>query len=271
MYSGPTNGGSLAYGSLLDVTGSVAIGPASWVNAYCDENDGGAPKLEVNALYVGANAGIIASGRGFAADTGPGQGSGGNAGRAGGGGYGGEGGEGSSTGDAGGLPYGVTNAPGWAGSGGGYYDGGAGGGVIWVQADDVVTVDGTLGADGRAGVDLSGGGSGGSIWIDCYRFSGGSDGLLTAAGGSAGEHGGSGGGGRIAVWWGLAEGARQALLSDPDNPNAVPRLSVTNEPVAGFDGIVTATNGSTGFDVGTPGTIVFLNVPPPAGTIIMVR
>jgi len=271
MYAGPTNGGSLAYGSLLDVAGSVAIGPASWVYAYCDENDGGAPKLEVNALYVGANAGIIASGRGFAADTGPGQGSGGNAGRAGGGGYGGEGGEGSSTGDAGGLPYGVTNAPGWAGSGGGYYDGGAGGGVIWVQADDVVTVDGTLGADGRAGVDLSGGGSGGSIWIDCYRFSGGSDGLLTAAGGSAGEHGGSGGGGRIAVWWGLAEGARQALLSDPDNPNAVPRLSVTNEPVAGFDGIVTATNGSTGFDVGTPGTIVFLNVPPPAGTIIMVR
>jgi hypothetical protein len=102
--------------------------------------------------------------------------------------------------------YGVSNAPIHPGSGGRGYDhsSGSGGGLVRVEALEVVRVDGTIQAQGQGfSSSYSGAGSGGGIYIRCARFAGGAGGLLNVAGGTGGSTGNSGGGGRIAVWRGL--------------------------------------------------------------------
>ncbi|NQT92214.1 MAG: hypothetical protein HQ559_05595 [Lentisphaerae bacterium] len=273
LHARATNGTGLAYGSLLDVSGDVTVAPTSWLYPYSDPVDAGSVKMRMNQLTVATNAGIQASGRGFAITKGPGAGSLGSSGRAGGGGYGGAGGDGATANSFGGDPYGSTNAPAMPGSGGagtgGQGLGGYGGGLIWIQAVDTITLDGTIEASGRQTMGYGGGGSGGGIFMDCWRFSGGGSSLLIARGGNSDLNGGGGGGGRIAVWWGLAEGSRQELLADPDNPNAVPRVTTTNTHGA-YLGEISVTNG-TGANYGELGTVVFLNVPPPAGTMILLQ
>jgi hypothetical protein len=115
-----------------------------------------------------------------------------------GGAYGGRGGSTAS------LTYGSLTAPEDPGSGGGgrtaggSWWGGAGGGAIRIDASGVVTVRGSIAAQG-ASAGYGSGGSGGSVWISCNTFSG-SNGFVKAEGGSGDPiYRGGGGGGRIAI------------------------------------------------------------------------
>lgn len=113
--------------------------------------------------------------------------------------YGGSyGGKGNGSGKA---VYGSSNAPIEPGSAGGSYAGGNsgwnGGGAVRIQATNLVTINGTITANGAAG-GLAGGGSGGGIYITCNSLTG-TGGLVRANGGSYSPGYGGGGGGRIAV------------------------------------------------------------------------
>ncbi|MBI2438677.1 MAG: hypothetical protein HYV36_07695, partial [Lentisphaerae bacterium] len=176
-------------------------------------------------LTVGPGGRINADGKGYARGTstmnghGPSGGTtGGNGG--GGGGHGGYGGNGYNGGR--GSPYGSTNAPIWPGSGGGGCSaypssGAAGGGAVLIEANGVVTVNGTITADGNSDGTggRGGGGSGGSIYISCDTFTG-TNGTVRAAGGMASTPanptGGSGAGGRIAI---VFNPAAQSALAAP--------------------------------------------------------
>ncbi|MBI5884062.1 MAG: hypothetical protein HZB91_13280 [Elusimicrobia bacterium] len=146
-----------------------------------------------------------AGGAGAAAGSGAGGGSGSGSGGGGGGGHGGSGGAGQS-GGTGGSTYETASAPVDLGSGGGGGNGaggGAGGGLIALDVDGILTIDGTIRADGSAGGSAGGfgggGGSGGTINILASTLGG--AGLISAGGGAGGAgataNGGGGGGGRI--------------------------------------------------------------------------
>jgi hypothetical protein len=147
---------------------------------------------EINADYVGYGGGNQVSGYG------PGKGTHGTY-TGGGGGYGGAGGSGSD--GTGGSTNGSSNNPADPGSGGGGGDanspqGGAGGGYIRILAAGMVTINGTITANGGLGYS---GGSGGGIYLDCLNLFG--AGTIRANGGNASGNHGGGGGGRIAVYF----------------------------------------------------------------------
>ena len=99
-----------------------------------------------------------------------------------------------------GQPYGHLYQPFIHGSAGGG-DGGQGGGMIWLNATNMIEIDGRLSANaGNAISAYGGGGSGGSIWVYCRVFRG--MGTIASNGGnqSSGGGGGGGAGGRIAVY-----------------------------------------------------------------------
>ncbi len=206
--SGATNSGGVDYGALVTVGGELAIATNCWIYPYSHSENGGSPFFQVGSLRVLTNAGINADNKGFrggASNTDiPGRGPGGSTGSlnsgSGGGGYGGLGGT-SIT--AGGATYGNSNAPTQPGSGSGYVNGTgvpAGGGLIRIQANGPITLNGTLTANGGNYANRSGGGSGGGIYLRGWRLSGG--GQMTARGGTVtpGFAGGGGGGGRIAIY-----------------------------------------------------------------------
>jgi hypothetical protein len=153
-----------------------------------------------NDFQVELGGAINLTGRGFAGNTGTGNGGemGSSGAGAGHGGYGGL----SSDNAPGGNCYGVFDEPVTVGSGGGQGVGGiggAGGGAIKLVIGGNALLDGGVFANGaNATNNRSGGGSGGSIWITTQTVSG--SGAITANGGN-GEpiHGGGGGGGRIAI------------------------------------------------------------------------
>jgi len=118
--------------------------------------------------------------------------------------YGGRGGH-HSSGFAAGEPYGSPNAPVDLGSGGGGSAGGAGGGLIRLEVQGCLTIDGEVSADGAEGTPGigAGGGSGGTLYVDAGQLVG--SGAFHAAGGDGSTHpagykGGGGGGGRIAIY-----------------------------------------------------------------------
>ena len=133
----------------------------------------------------------------------------------GGGGYGGVGGDGLTT--SGGSPaYGDENAPTLFGSSGGSTErsgkvGGTGGGIVRIEANDTLTVNGEITADGSLGVVtgngwkvVTGGGSGGSIYIVTETITG-TTGSFSAVGGNGQadqtHYSGGGGGGRVAIFY----------------------------------------------------------------------
>ncbi|MDD2943085.1 MAG: SBBP repeat-containing protein [bacterium] len=148
--------------------------------------------LQTNLLEVQAGGAIDVSGRGSIAGEGAGQGF-----QYGGGGYGGVGGAGAT-----GIPgaaFGSQVAPLDIGSGGGYA--GSGGGVVLIQVEDTLILDGDIIADGVAG-NYSGsdiGGAGGSVLLTVNHFDGG--GYIDAQGGTGTGSGGGGSGGRIALFY----------------------------------------------------------------------
>lgn len=104
--------------------------------------------------------------------------------------------------------YGSILSPVTAGSGGGNGSGssgagpfgGAGGGalrLVFTGQGKVLTVNGTLSADGLRGQLNSGGGAGGSLWLSPVTLAG--SGRITANGGMGNGLAGGGGGGRIFI------------------------------------------------------------------------
>jgi hypothetical protein len=89
----------------------------------------------------------------------------------------------------------APHEPGSGGAGGNGYAGGSGGGVVRLQAGQIV-LDGSVVANGTGGAG-GGGGSGGAVYIKAGGFAG--SGRVSANGAYAPNNAGGGGGGRIAI------------------------------------------------------------------------
>ena len=162
-----------------------------------------------SAFTVDAGGWVNADGRGYVGGSnttsaaGPGKGI--YSGYGSGAGYGGAGGS-AANGLPGGAAYGLASLPLMPGSGGGGSasgPGGNGGGVVWIEATGVVTVNGAISANGTNSIVAGGGaGAGGSIAIACTRLDSGVSGILRASGGDSTGLGGAGGGGGVAVVYG---------------------------------------------------------------------
>ena len=233
VHAGVTNG-AVEYGALVSVTGDMTVVTNCHVYPYSDSTNGGSALFRVANLTVATGATFNADNKGFRGGTSTvdhGKGPGGTlstgGGGSGGAGYGGTGGSAST---AGGVTYGDPDAPIHAGSGSGYINAGgvpSGGSLVRIEADDTVTIDGTLTADGGDHNNRSGGGSGGAVYIVTETIAG--SGLLRAEGGDGGTwSGGGGGGGRIAVqrkfdnWAGAASAAGGDHGSNSSSPTGMP-------------------------------------------------
>ncbi|MDD5676731.1 MAG: hypothetical protein PHW60_01915 [Kiritimatiellae bacterium] len=298
VYSGPTNDVVTNYGARVTVMEDVVIASNSWICPVSDGTNGGSVFFSVNNVTINAGGGFDANGLGYDGGCyytkplflprgdgcGPGKGVASASNYGTGAGYGGKGGKTPWTSTLS-PTYPWTNAPRCPGSGGGGTESpnGDGGGLVWIKATGTVILDGTIQANGNGGRFVggsahSGGGSGGGIFIVANKFRGAASGLLSAYGGAgaivnAANYCGGGGGGRIAVWHRISEADQQTILADPDNAAAnVQRIVITNDvAMSGFLGSCTASNGySIANDAGT-GTVVYLTVPPPKGTIFSVR
>ncbi|MBI2438593.1 MAG: hypothetical protein HYV36_07270 [Lentisphaerae bacterium] len=252
IYAAETNAAQTNLGAFVSVTGDVSIANGASLLPYSAYTNGASPLLRMRNLTIASGGQVSADGIGFAgalasqtAGYGPGKGGPAFANvSGGGGGYGGAGGKGDPSyggGAAAGVTYGSSNAPVHPGSGGGtgLGGGGYGGGLVRIEAQEILTVNGTISANGSDGTTQRGGGSGGGIYIRSRIFTGGTGGVLRANGGGSG---GGGGGGRIAVW----------------------RIYHT------FLGSASVTNGTGGTytaSTGAPGTIVWGQLPAP-GTIM---
>ena len=165
----------------------------------------------LNDMVVEADGSVDVSGLGYVGGlsgvNGSGSGGGGGSTVSGGGGagYGGMGGTGSG-GTVGGIWYSSVVSPNDLGSGGGGsngVNGGSGGGRIDLAVAGMLTVNGTISADGSAGNGSgnygSGGGSGGAILLAAANLTG--TGVISASGGAGGigltASGGGGAGGRV--------------------------------------------------------------------------
>ncbi|MDD5679364.1 MAG: hypothetical protein PHW60_15455, partial [Kiritimatiellae bacterium] len=269
------------------VGNDIAIASNCWIYPVSDGTNGGSVYFTARNVTINAGGGFNANGWGYEGGSSNGFGPGGaiatviggNYGS--GGGYGGKGGKGYR--GTGGAAYPWTNAPLLPGSGGGN-NGLSGGGLIWIKASDTFVLDGVIQANGKGGTSSSpyyyyaGGSGGGILIIVAKKFRGAASGQLSAYGGQGGfvdtvNNGGGGGGGRIAVWHRISEADQQAILADPDNALAnVPRLVIaTNFDGTYFSGSFTATNGWCYRGGAETGTVVYLTVPPPKGTIFSVR
>ena len=274
VYAAATNGAD--FGGLVSVTGNMSVANGCWVYPYTHRTNGGPVLFEVAELRVASGGGFDADAKGWSGGEkgqgghGPGASSGaGSYDNGAGAGYGGAGG--SSWTRSGGAAYGSSNAPAQAGSGGdgssGEERGGYGGGAVRIAAGGTVTLDGTLTARGENGAQWhSGGGSGGGIWVTCRRFTG--SGAMEANGGDRGySRGGEGGGGRIAVWYQVGPSQLDDILQ---GTGASTILITTN--LEAYTGTTSAQAGAPGTAAdGQDGTVVFLTVLSPAGTLFMVN
>jgi hypothetical protein len=274
VFAGATNA-AIEYGAEVSVSGAVSLASGSWIYPHSNPTNGGSPLFRMRSLAVTTNAGFDAGGRGFGSvyhqnvGYGPGRGQGGNPAPIGAG-YGGLGKNANATY---GKTYGSSNAPIHAGSGGGSDFGGfggRGGGLIRIEAEQDIRLDGTLSANSPTpSVGQGSGGSGGGIFLLCNEFLGDTTGLLTATGGSRGSTGSTagGGGGRIAVVIGLNPQQRTELIGG-SMPAKVQPLSSYDK----FHGQTTVVGGtSSGVPSGGDGTVVWLWMKPASGTFLMFR
>ncbi|MBN1456760.1 MAG: hypothetical protein JW912_02785 [Sedimentisphaerales bacterium] len=197
--------GSHSYNILVQIDGTLEL------NAY--NGSGTTGTLELQAPEITVSGLIDADGKGYRQNEGPGTGT--PFGYGAGAGYGGIGGN-SGHGGTGGPAYGTATeddinkgsggSEGWN-SGNPGYSGGAGGGLISLNGS-MVTIGGTITANGLQGDDCiwgAGGGSGGGILITSTDVS--VSGTLSANGGRGGNSGGNwggggGAGGRIKIFYG---------------------------------------------------------------------
>ncbi len=240
----PTNGVSYAdYGGLLAVTGGLVIGRSGWIYVVSDPTNGGSVRIAAQNVRIADGGGISAAARGYLGTKGPGGGSP-NSRRAGGG-YGGRGGRSDNytSAETTGATNGSPLSPLWPGSGGCSTSfGGYGGGVIRLEVEGGLTLDGTLAAAGGDASPASSGpypgaGSGGGVLALCNTLIGGASGRVLAPGGNTVTAGG-GGGGRICVAVGLSPENRSLLLA-----NQTPPATTLYSAHEGFTGALSANPG----------------------------
>jgi len=205
-----TSGPDLVIGSGASVTVSTLT--SFWNSLMISSNASLSldPAINTLTLTISSNMTIQTGGtisltaRGFAVDAGPGQGSVGDSSS--GASHGGMGSAGSVSNIVK-TTYDSINNPSLPGSGGGSIIvnppfGSAGGGALHLTVNGVLTVNGSIVANGGNGISKgAGGGAGGSIWLTTGTFSG--TGGISANGGDGDFFGGGGGGGggRIAVYF----------------------------------------------------------------------
>lgn len=195
-----TLAGPHSFASLQIINGGILTHPAAGTGQA-----GHALRLTVlGDVLVDQDSRIDAVGMGYGADASPG-GAEAVHWAGGGGGHGGHGHRGAQApANQGGRAFGSLISPDtWGGSGSGGDSGERvpGGGLIHLEVSGILTVAGTIRADGRsAWRNNQGGGAGGSIYLKASTLSG--NGTISANGG-AGEwvDGGGGGGGRIAIFF----------------------------------------------------------------------
>ena len=196
LYSGPTNAAWTNYGGGLYVAGNLTVATGCWITVDSDPVSGGSILIRATDVVIeGTPGGINADARGFNYPYGPGLGLVSRQGGA----YGGAGG-GAALNT---CTYGDSNAPVSPGSPGnaGWKGAGRGGGVIRIEAERNVLVNGSLSANGQEVGGWAGQGSGGSIYIRCRTIDGSATGVLSANGGNGSVEDSAGaGGGRVAVW-----------------------------------------------------------------------
>ena len=152
--------------------------------------------INFNANSITLNSGgiISSTNAGYGAGKGPGIATGATAGGA----HGGHGGNGLGTGGQGYCD--ITNV-GTIGSGGSDSTGGAGGGLIILTATGTITINGSIAANGQAGVSANtGGGAGGGIKLTADIIAG-TPTSFTAAGGNGNNGYGGGGGGCVDIFF----------------------------------------------------------------------
>lgn len=266
VYAGITGDDENPCSALVRVNGDLGVAANSMIIASSHPTNSGSVFWQVGTLTVEESALFSADVQGFSGSNDTlnrrGFGPGGGDTKCGGS-YGGKGGD--YNGGAA-EPYGSTNMPALPGSGGGWGSmygraGAAGGGLIWLEAVGMITVHGTVSANGgnvSSWFYDPGGGSGGGIYLMGKEYTIGATAVIQADGGLADQartEGASGGGGRVAVWSGYP-------YAEHTPPH---RITITETPPLWFTGTVSASGGvGTGRD-GEDGTIRFIHVLSPSG------
>lgn len=229
---------TMKWGGEVAVGGSMTVGSNSYVYAACDGINCGAPRFLIGGDFKVLETGTVSADRrgGLGADAssaavsalrytrylGWGIGAGYLAASASHGGLGRLCQQGGSTiapaatskvNPADDNPW-LPEKPGAGGGSDGYGEGGTGGGVVYVVAGGVLTVDGTVSANGgstsyfiNTAMDKIGSGAGGTVFLCGKTVTAGANAVITANGG-AGVQGrtpgyqATGGGGCIAIWEG---------------------------------------------------------------------
>ena len=254
---------TMAWGGEVSVAGDFLVGAQARVNPWCDVANLGAPHFAVGGDFTVAAGGVVnadrrggMAGRGGrlwqetfgldeSSEAGYGLGASANTGSS----HGGLGGKGwaetvgADDGTASGTPGALVDdewtaaCPGAGGGSGGYAEGGAGGGLVYVEAQGDIVVDGTISANGfmsyynnpgsaksKALTALFGSGAGGGVHLFGATVSG--TGTISARGGDAisgyvtgteasegktfGYASACGGGGRVVIATGADVASQQA-------------------------------------------------------------
>lgn len=205
---------SISNGALVVDQGDLDINTGATVShtAGSGGNIGGKISFDVQIGQITVDGAVSAASKGYQGNSsgsngyGPGGGIRNGDGAGGGASHSGSGGRGQNLNNPQTTSYGTAVSPTSLGSGGaggncGGAVGGYGGGSIKLKASELLTINGSINANGQNGNGSgycygSGGGSGGSIWLEAGTISGG--GGISAIGGTGGNgNGGGGGGGRI--------------------------------------------------------------------------
>lgn len=303
-----TNGTGVC-GGLVTVAKDFTVEEGGSAYAWCDPVNLGSPRFLVGGDFTVAAGGLVSAeyrgGAGAYASQqysqdkygpkaqrytgfGPGRGIGYTGGS-----HGGRGAFFTNEGETGGGTVGPAyddpyrpSLPGSGGNSNGYGDAGSAGGVISIEAQGALTVDGTINADGRFGWHLdyrTGSGSGGTIFLSGRTFAG--SGVLSAKGGaayhmSATKSAAAGGGGRIAVWTGEPWSAnlpKRRIVRQENTPPADETFAFTGTATAaGGKGVRSAESALTDDDMpaascGGDGTVWFCKVNKPTGLVLIFR
>lgn len=194
------------------VTNNAKFTLEPFVDDDAEYDDDFGVTLLVKSMTIDSGSSVVSDALGYRgsngnteAGFGPGGASNNGTTHGGGGGHGGIGGN--AMDDTGGQAYGSYDAPTMLGSGGSSGNsvvvGGSGGGAVMIFAEETITNNGIISANGgngdRNNCEQSGGGSGGSVYLKADNFTG--SGIVRALGGNGGlscvVYGGAGAGGRI--------------------------------------------------------------------------
>ncbi len=251
-------------GAVFEIQSTPGTSGENWTNEVASR-----VRFESH-VTIASNATLSVDGLGYLESQGPGAST-----IYSGAGHGGAGGQGHS-----GIPggtYGFSTAPDRLGSGSGRvvaspsYAGASGGGALVLEVNGVLTLDGTISANGGTGQSRTGGGSGGSIWLRAVQVGGKGD--IFAKGGIRGSDialsaGGGGGRVQIDIGWIDAFTRRPSQVVVWENPIEWP-------DALDFTGGISTAGGQGGSIVGSTGgdgslSIRYLPIPR-KGTLVVIQ